>query len=161
MSNTQGKLWAKHAGPYFVAQDILSRRDNSEYEMRAKLRKKGFTTEEITQAVEWLAVKHLLDDRQLAARYIDSTLRVKAVGPRWIKSMLQRRGIAHSIINEALKVAFTADKERALAQQATDVWLRQTRRRRDRHSRSSSSRRRLQRFLLSRGFAFEAINSVT
>lgn len=153
MSKTQGKLRGKHNDPYYVAQDILSRRDHSVHELTSKLRQKSFSAADIASVVTWLSDKQWLDDHRVAAGYIDAILRAKAVGPRWLQYKLRQRGIAPSVIEETLGAVFTSDTERELVQRAADTW-------RDRHSKHRDDTPRLQRFLISRGFSFEAINSV-
>ena len=47
---------------FYQAQAILSRRDHAEAEMRQKLNNKGFSGEEVQEAVDWLYEKKLLND---------------------------------------------------------------------------------------------------
>lgn len=165
MSTAAGKpldtARGKRTDPYYVAQDILSRRDNSVHEMQTKLKSKGFSSEQITKVIEWLANKKLLNDELFAQRYITSTIRGKAVGPRWLSYKLKQRGISEQIIEETLTELVTPDVEKELVQRAAASWRRLSRHRHSQHPKHTDDKQRLQRFLTSRGFSSEAIDSVT
>jgi len=155
MPKTQSKpldgARGKRADPTWQAQDILSRRDHSEAEVRGKLRRKGFTPDQIDMAIRWLQEKRLLNDAAFARRYIAAVLSAKAVGRRWLKHKLQEKGIAASIQEEALNAALAPEQETALAERAAAAWQRA-------HSQHASDRQRLVRHLLSRGFSWETIS---
>jgi regulatory protein len=149
MSKTQ----SKRTDPYYQAQDILSRRDHSAHEVRGKLLKKGFSPEQVTTVLQWLHDKKLVNDKQFAQRYIDSILRGKAVGRRWLKHKLKEKGVASDIIEHALAAAFEGDREQELAAAAADTWRRS-------HPRHATDRARLTRHLLSRGFSFATVQEI-
>lgn len=138
--------------PHYVAQDILSRRDHSIAEVRLKLKRKGFSATQTDETIAWLQMRKLLNDEKFAARYVENTLAIKAVGPRWIAYKLKQKGIAQDIIEETLGSVFTTDGEQQLATTAAQAWRRQ-------HSKHREDKQRLQRFLMSRGFSFEAIKT--
>lgn len=138
---------AKRSDPLYQAQAILSRRDHSAAEIRQKLARKGFSPGEINQAVGWLTDNNLLDDAKFARTYTESMLRVKPVGPRWLKAKLRQKGIASAIIAETLAEAFALIQEEELARQAAA-----------RHA--PGDKNRLYRFLLSRGFSNEVIERI-
>lgn len=146
---TQGK----RTDPFYQAQDILSRRDHTEFELRAKLKKKGFGPDTINSTIAWLQGKRLLNDQKLTERYIINTLQTKPVGPRWIAQKLRQKGIAPAVIEESLGAYLSLDRQKELARQAANSWRRQ-------RSQYKDDKQRLQRFLLSRGFSFEAIRFV-
>lgn len=145
---TQGK----RTDPFYQAQDILSRRDHTEFELRAKLKKKGFGPDTINSVIAWLQDKRLLDDQKFTERYIVNTLQRKPVGPRWIVHKLKQKGIAPGVIEESLGAYLSVEHQEELARQAANSWRRQRPQYKD-------DKQRLQRFLLSRGFSFEAISS--
>lgn len=130
----------------YEAQAILSRRDNSEAEMRAKLAKKKFAAADIEKAIAWLKEKKYLNDREFARSYAASILRQKAVGPKWIAMKLKEKKIAASTIEAAVDEAFGAGKEKKIAVQAAAKW-------RQINPAKAQDRNRLTRFLLSRGFS--------
>ena len=137
--------------PYNKALDILSRRDHTEYEMRTKLKQKKYSGAQINGAVNKLFVNKLLDDAAFAQRYISSTIRCKAVGPRWLQQKLKQKGIEDNIISETIAGLLDENKQLELIQQAIAKW-------RKLHPRHAADRTRLTRFLLSRGFQMQTFN---
>jgi regulatory protein len=145
---TQGK----QSNPYYQAQALLSRRDHSLYELRGKLRKKGFSPEEITATLEKLKKENLVNDHRFAELFMESTLRRKAAGPRYLAAKLRQRGISDHIIQRVLSSYNNAEYEKKLAQQAAREWQRT-------HQRTKHDGIRLGRFLAARGFRHEVISS--
>lgn len=134
----------------YVAQDILSRRDNSEYEIKQKLLKKGFPLDEIEATIAWLKSKKYLSDILFAQRYVAQILRSKAVGKKYIAYKLEQKKIARSIIEEVLSEYVPDDVEKKLAKKAAANWKKV-------HARHAADKNRLTRFLLSRGFSGSAL----
>lgn len=137
----------------YEAQAILSRRDNSEAEIRQKLAKKGFSVTEIAEAITWLKNKKYLNDEKFARIYTQSALRQKAVGPRWISMKLKEKKIASDIISQVVADVFGEGQEREIAVLAAEKWIRL-------HPAKAQDRNRLIRFLLSRGFSGSIAQSV-
>ena len=150
MVKTQGK----RTDPLYQAQDILSRRDHTEAEVRQKLRRKGFTEQQTGFAIAWLHHHKLLNDKLFAERYVASTLRAKAVGRRYLAHKLKEKGVPASLITAVLEENMSADDEHTLAARAAAAWRRQ-------HPQKRDDQPRLQRFLASRGFSFDAIAAAT
>jgi regulatory protein len=139
-------MQGKRKDPYYQAQDILSRRDHSEAEVRTKLAKKGLPSKTIDDVIVWLYDKKLLDDAAYAEKYVESVVRVKAVGPRWLEHKLRSRGVEQSVIAAALTQAFPEGREHELMCKAAESWKRL-------HPKHKDDTQRLTRFLLSRGFS--------
>lgn len=137
--------------PYNKALGILSRRDHTEYEMRTKLKQKGYTASQINDTINKLFVNKLIDDSAFAQRYILSTIRYKAVGPRWLQQKLKQKRIEDNIVNEVIADLLDENKQLELIKQAITKW-------RKLHFRHAADRTRLTRFLLSRGFQMQNIN---
>jgi regulatory protein len=142
----------KRTNPYYVAQDILSRRDHSEFELRTKMRRKKFSPTEIDDVVAKLKKLNLINDQNFISMFIENTLLFKSVGPKYLAHKLKQKGIVSSRIEAALAEAFTPGREVELAKQALDSW----RRTRPQHKTDQS---RLFRYLTSRGFSYAAIQS--
>lgn len=132
--------------PKYIAQDILSRRDNSEWELRQKLAKKGVHSEEIEATIAWLKQKKYLNDEVFAQKYIESILRTKAVGKRYLAHKLKAKRIASEVINATLQELGGEEAEKALAQKAARAWQKS-------HPKHAQDKMRLSRFLASRGFS--------
>lgn len=143
----------RRSDPYYQAQDILSRRDHAEGEVRRKLAGKGFADNVIEEVVAWLYQKNLLNDEVFARRYAESILLQKPVGPRWVKLKLKQRGVSEQIIATTVTDVFAGDWQQGeLIKQAVETWLRQ-------HKKFGQDKERLWRFLASRGFDPERISS--
>lgn len=130
----------------YLAQDILSRRDNSEYELRQKLGKKGVYGSELEETIAWLKAKKYLNDAATARHYIEGMLRTRAVGKRYLQHKLQQKRIAPDVIKEALNELLDETQEKALLKKAAAAWQRT-------HPKKADDKIRLSRFLLSRGFS--------
>lgn len=135
----------------YQAQAILSRRDQSEAELRRKLQRQGFPPGDIDAAVGRLKKLRLIDDAAVARRYADSLLQRKPAGPRYLIAKLRSRGIARPLIDEAVARACPPSRERELSRQAALAWLRTNPRR------SRANQVRLARHLAGRGFRHEVI----
>lgn len=148
-------MTSKNANPHYAAQDILSRRNHSEFELRQKMVKKGFFREDIDETVGWLKSKKYLNDEKMARSFIEATLATKAVGPMYISFKLKQKKIASDIIQALLGEMVDKEKETELIQRAAASWRRS-------HPKHAQDKMRLARFLLSRGFSsslLEAVNS--
>lgn len=132
---------------FYQAQAILSRRDHSSAEVKSKLRRQGFTAEEVAKAITFLQGQNLLDDARFARAYVQNMLSSKPVGLRYLRAKLRQKWVEERIINEVLqeKGKFAVE----LAKQATEQWKRL-------HPKHSDDRVRLYRFLISRGFTSPA-----
>lgn len=140
-------MTGKRTDPYWAAQDILSRRDHSEAQVRQKMRRKGFSLLDINRVIEQLYTNKLLDDRQFASRYVENLLERKAVGPRYVAAKLKQKGITSALISEAIEYGFEdLHREEELVARAAREWQRL-------HPQRKDDRVRLVRFLLSRGFS--------
>lgn len=137
----------------YQAQDILSRRDHSEHEIRQKLQRKGFTLPVIDDIVAKLKQQRLVDDQLFAERYVASILQGKAVGPRWLQHKLRQRGVASSISSRVIAAAFTTENERAVAQRALATWQRL-------HPTNQTDDEKITRFLMGRGFSYDVITQL-
>ncbi|MDP3997541.1 MAG: regulatory protein RecX [bacterium] len=140
--------------PHYQAQKILSRRDYTEFEMRAKLKQKKITAAQIDDTINWLKDNQLINDADFAASYIASVLNYKSVGPYWLKAKLKQKGIAGDIIESAIGQVFTDEHEVKIATEAASRWQRL-------HSNAKNDKQKLYRFLASRGFSSDCITRVT
>lgn len=145
-------MTAKSTNPKYAAQDILSRRDHSEFELRQKMKKKGFFGDELEETVEWLKTKKLLNDELFAKKYIESIILTRAVGRRYLAFKLKEKRIGEEAIGAALDELLDEATERDLAQKATSSWKKS-------HSKHAADKTRLSRFLLSRGFSGSAMRA--
>ena len=132
--------------PKEYAIDILARRDHSEHEIRAKLRRKIFNPEVVDEVIIWLQEKRLLDDKKFAQAKAESIMRIKMVGPMYIRNKLREAGVAGEIIDDVVENIADAEEWGIRAQKAIEQWKRA-------HVKHKDDRSRQIRFLASRGFS--------
>ncbi len=84
------------------AYRFLSRRIHSNYELKLKLLKKNYDKILITEVLNELKEKNLINDKEFAKQYVDERLRRKKVGIIKIRSELLKKGINREIIDELL-----------------------------------------------------------
>lgn len=143
---------SKRDNIFYQARAILSRRDHSEAELRRKLARAGFSTAAIAEAIEQLQQQRLLNDESLARLYVDSVLRQRAVGPRWLQQKLRARGVAGEIVTRVLNEVMSGEGERRLMARAVEQWQRT-------HRESALERQRLGAWLQRRGFTYGSITA--
>jgi regulatory protein len=128
--------------------DLLSRREHSVAELRAKLVRRDFDSDAIDVAIDTLVHDGLLSDDRFAAAFVASRVR-KGQGPIRIRGELKLRGVADALIGRHLE-------------QADVDWIRLARSVRDRKYGAARStvyrdQARQSRFLQQRGFSGEQI----
>ncbi len=85
-----------------TAINLLSRRDHSTAELRSKLRRKGFSDEEIEDTIERCCNSRYLDDRRFALGRTRVLMESgKAVGPR-LEMELRRAGIDATLAEDTI-----------------------------------------------------------
>jgi regulatory protein len=132
--------------PHYLAQDILSRRDHSQWELQEKLKKKGVSYPEIQETIVWLKAKKYLNDATFARNYIERTIRTHTVGKRYLAYKLKAKRVPSDIINTVLKEIVSEEIETELMKKAAQAWKKS-------HPKFAGDSMRLGRFLLSRGFS--------
>jgi regulatory protein len=153
ISQGQSEKGSKRDNIKYQAQGILAHREHSEWEVRTKLNRKGFSAEGVDEVIVWLKQEKLLDDERFAETYVEGVLRSKTVGPRWLVHKLQQKRVAHEIIEPAVYSVINDQREKALAREAATRWrIRQQMKNFD-----ERARQRLMRFLVSRGFSVEVV----
>ena len=87
---------------YFVAIDLLSRREHSRVELESKLSNKGFSEEQIASAMEQLLAHGLQSDERYLEDFVRSRV-LKGSGPLKIAHELRTRGIDSSTLHAYLE----------------------------------------------------------
>lgn len=130
---------------------MLARREHSEKELFRKLRAKDFAENEIQVVITQLAEEDLLSNTRFIENYIHHR-RGKGFGPLHIRAELLERGIAENLIEAHLN-----NKDNEWFMSVQNVW-----RKRFKNQQPEDFKKRAQqmRFLQSRGFTFEQIESV-
>jgi len=134
-----------------IALRLLSLRDYTTRELRAKLLDRECAEDEVDETLRALTREGLLDDRRAAAAHVRSASRIKSRGRLRIARELEARGLDRSAVREALEELPAADEAAALQ--------RVLERRRVPAQLSMIERRRLFQHLLRRGFSADLISS--
>lgn len=88
--------------PYAYAIRLLAAREYTTRNLRQKLVRKGFPTEEIEAAVERLSAAQLLDDARFASVYARQKLVIRGSSVRRVHQDLARMGIAREEATAAI-----------------------------------------------------------
>lgn len=140
---------------------LLSYRDRSEQEMRARLEKKSFSGPVIDEVLEFFGRHNLVDDGQFARKFVADSLRVRPMGRIRILHELRKKLVPAAAAEAAVAEAFggeggpALEKELELARAAAE--------KRMKHLTccpAETARQRLYRHLHSRGFHFSVIHDV-
>ena len=134
---------------------ILARRMYTTKEIHDKLVERGYIDEIIQDVIATLERYGYLNDRTYAEEWIQSRMRGKPKGKFALRQELGRKGIEKSIIEDALSCAFDESDEQNMA-------LDLARRKARSYSGDdpAAAKRKLQGFLLRRGFDFETVKDV-
>lgn len=134
---------------------ILARRMYTTKEIRDKLVERGYVGKIIEDVIATLERYGYLNDKTYAEEWIESRMRSKPKGKIALRRELGRKGIEESIIEDALSQAFDQSKE---AEMALDLACRKVRS--YNVDDPVAAKRKLQSFLLRRGFDFETVKDV-
>ena len=137
------------------AMKLLSFRALSETELRARLLKQGFPSDEVDHAVAECRRCRFIDDAALAEDYT-SLLRARNTGSRVIRQKLIKRGLADEITDGILPEEDTSSAEREAALRALEYKWRLLAREND----PRKKREKAFRFLISRGFSLDVIREL-
>ena len=134
---------------------ILARRMYTTREIHDKLVQREYVDKIIEDVIAILERYGYLNDRTYAQEWIESRMRSKPKGKIALKRELERKGIDKLIIEDALSQAFDQSKE---AEMALDLARRKVR------SYNAddpvAAKRKLQSFLIRRGFDFGTVKDV-
>jgi len=133
---------------------LLGRRELSVEGVRARLEDRGYSPDDIAEALARLLESGALDDRRVARAYVRTAVTVKGRGRLRINQELLHMGIDKEIAAEALGEVFGELDERALIDRAIKKKL---------HGRPAPKERdeqvRLYQFLMRQGFSPAGVSS--
>ena len=132
------------------ALDYLARREHSRTELKEKLLKREFSTEEIEPLLDQLQAENLQSDRRFAEAYVRSRLQ-RGFGPRVIEQELQQRGI-EQVLTQDVFCTMEVDWQDRLA----GVW----RKKFGQLPGGAAGYARQYRFLLQRGFCPDTVRQL-
>jgi len=77
---------------------LLASREHSRFELRNKLLRRGYSTDEVEQALDSLVADGLQSDERYAEQYVELR-RAKGYGPLRVRAELRERGVADGLID--------------------------------------------------------------
>ncbi len=141
------------ADAYTVALTLLSARELSETQLRARLARRQFDPDDIDAAVARLTADRTLDDRRVALALARMESAIKHRGRARVIQKVRQAGISAALADEAVREVFEDVDEGELLARALERWLRgQAVRDLDERGRA-----RIVRGLMAQGFALERI----
>lgn len=104
---------------YQKAIAFLSYRPRSAREVEQRLRKKGFTPDQIGAVMERLRSQKYIDDHEFARFWVGNRMTFNPRGPRLLRSELRQKGVPAEIVEEVLQEQVETQVE--LVQQAEEL----------------------------------------
>jgi regulatory protein len=96
------KLKGSRAEAKTYALKLLSYRSRSRNELFERLRRKGFGSSQINEAIGNLEDAGLINDEDLAPELLRYSVEYKSFGKKGIRTFLSKRGIGRDLIDEVL-----------------------------------------------------------
>ena len=127
--------------------NYLSRREHSRLELKQKLLQKHFSESEITAELDFLISKDLQNDQRFAYAYVRARKQA-GFGPNRIEMELRERGVAQTLIADAMDAHLSSFQAQMLA-----VWQRKF----PHPAKNKAESAQQFRFLSHRGYNSEAI----
>jgi len=143
------RLQGRDAGEraYERALNYLTYRPRSEVEIRRNLREK-YAREVIDSVIERLVGVGLVDDGEFARYWVNNRLQFRPRGLQALRYELRQKGVADSVIDEAVADVDELQAARQLAETALS---------RFRHLPPADFRRKLSGYLTRRGFSYQVV----
>jgi regulatory protein len=142
----------KRISVYNYGISALSRYAKSEYELRLKMKNKGFELQLIDNAISTLKEQKYLDDERYCEMFINDKVNISKHGVRKIKEALYYKGIDKEIIEEKIKnISAESEEERAFIlgeKKLSSIKENDTRKK----------MAKLSNYLISKGFEYETVN---
>jgi len=135
--------------------NILARRMYSSSEIQKKLKEQGYTDEIINDVISMMERYGYVDDKTFAEEWVQSRTQNKPKGKIVIRRELKGKGIEEDTIDEVLDQVIDESKQ-------TDLLLDMARRKARSYKNDDliSAKRKLQGYLIRRGFDFETVRNV-
>jgi regulatory protein len=133
-----------------AALRYLGYRPRSESEVRFRLRRRGFSGEDIETAITRLKEQSLLDDEAFARFWKDNRESFSPRSQRLTRMELRRKGVVGDVIDRVVDELDDTESAHRAALSKVRHWPR---------SDYDSFRRRLGEYLRRRGYSYEVINS--
>lgn len=153
----------KSAEEFHLAREkalkFMAHRLRSEKELRTKLREKEFHPNAITETINYLRERRVVDDRAFAYAFVRDLLMKKPAGKIFLRRQLTLKGVEPGIIQAVLGELVSTSDEQALATETASKLLNRYLRSRKKVD-VEKQRVRIGSFLARRGFEWSTISSV-
>ena len=140
----------KMEGPLVTAVRLLARRDHSEWELRSKLKQRGFSPEEVDEALGRVKSEGYIDDERMKMHAIEKLIREKHYGLHVIVGKLRSIGLTAS--NSEVRNFFSVEEEWTVAEKIIE---------KQKITYSNENYPRLSRLLNNRGFSQPILSRLT
>ena len=130
---------------------LLKFRPRSEYELRQRLKRRGFPESTVKETLFFLREKDLVNDREFARMWVESRLK-RPLGINRIKQELKIKGIDRHLIEQIIEsIQDKYNEEKVIKDLVCRRWEKL------KHLEPVKAKRRLFLYLLRRGFSSERI----
>lgn len=133
----------------------LAGRAHSVKELQVKLSQKGFPDPLIAEVIHEFKEKKFLDDEEFALSFARSRMVKKPMGGRLLRQELWQKGVSKDLIDKAIRDVYSARSEAELARALAEKRLA-----RYEDLETRRKKKRLNDFLLRRGFDWEIAREV-
>ncbi len=137
------------------AYALLRQRPRSEFEIRSRLKLKGYSVEVVDDVIESLRRSGEIDDARFAYLWIDSRMRANPAGDVILRHELKEKGVSDSIIESAL-----AKKSEEYDENEIALEMARERFGRFKKIEPRKANKRVYDFLLRRGFKYEMVQKI-
>jgi regulatory protein len=137
------------------AYALLRQRPQSEYEIRNRLKLKGYDEETIEEVVENLKRIGDIDDQKFAHLWVESRMQMNPMGDVVLKYELKVRGVSDSIVEATL-----AEKHEKYDEYEVALNMAKEQFERFKKLDRRKATKRVYDFLLRRGFAYDTIRRI-
>ncbi|MDD5495723.1 MAG: regulatory protein RecX [Candidatus Omnitrophica bacterium] len=134
---------------------LLRQRPRSEFEIRQRLKLKGYDPETIDEVITGLVRLGEIDDAKFAKFWVDSRMRLNPAGDVVLRHELKEKGVSAPIIDSTLEARKAAYDDREVALNMAREKFERLRKLDKR-----KATKRLYDFLIRRGFEFDIVRSV-
>ena len=105
------------------AFNLISYRDRTRYEIKKRLKNKGYNQDVINEVISVLTNLDYLDDYRFAQKWIKERIKYKPRGRYMLRYELEKKGIKRSIIDKALSELYSDEIELEITEKLAKKWL--------------------------------------
>ncbi|MFD0869111.1 Regulatory protein recX [Chlamydia abortus] len=138
---------------YLYAIRVIGRRPHSAYEIKEKLKTKGYDGVTANTVLEKLIHQRYVNDLDFAKAWVEHRVRMQKKGARWVRHELRQKGVSQENVEKAM-ADLDRDAEWEAAVQLGDKKWRQTK------GEPRDKKRKVAAYLLRRGYSSAIVKRV-